>query len=127
MKKLLFLTLCILLSSCITNYYSVNLEEDTPVYTSTRNGANAIVVIPRGSSAYIASGSKSYIKIKWNNFNGWAINPRYSSYSSNTNTTRNYSNSSTGGSSSKTVSVKGYTRKDGTYVRPYTRSAPRRR
>ncbi|QPH37906.1 hypothetical protein [Pedobacter endophyticus] len=30
------------------------------------------------------------------------------------------------GSSGGTVHVKGYTRKDGTYVRPHTRSAPRR-
>jgi len=38
--------------------------------------------------------------------------------------------SSTGSSSygrAKTVNVRGYTRKDGTYVRPHTRSAPRRR
>lgn len=35
--------------------------------------------------------------------------------------------SSSSGGSNKTVQVKGYTRKDGTYVPPYTRSAPRRK
>lgn len=36
------------------------------------------------------------------------------------------SNASTGVGSSKTVHVSGYTRKDGTYVKPYNRRAPRR-
>lgn len=37
------------------------------------------------------------------------------------------SSASTSSGRRKTVSVRGYTRRDGTYVRPHTRSAPRRR
>ncbi|WP_369764963.1 hypothetical protein [Flavobacterium sp. WC2429] len=75
--------------------------------------------------------------MKWKNYKGWAIDPVYSlptksNYSGtsnstyqthNTSTTRNSSTPSSGG----TVHVKGHTRKDGTYVRPHTRSAPKRR
>ena len=45
-----------------------------------------------------------------------------SSYLPSSSSTSTKSNGSSGG----TVHVKGYTRKDGTYVRPHTRSAPKR-
>jgi hypothetical protein len=52
------------------------------------------------------------------------LNKNYPSYTpaSTTRATSTKSTKSSGGS----VQVKGYTRKDGTYVRPHTRSAPRR-
>jgi len=46
-----------------------------------------------------------------------------SSYTSKTSSSKSSSSSSSGG----TVYVKGYNRKDGTYVSPHTRSAPKRK
>jgi hypothetical protein len=43
-----------------------------------------------------------------------------------TNTVRSVTRETPSSSSGETVNVKGYYRKDGTYVRPHTRSAPRR-
>jgi len=134
MKKTLLLLVYFLITSCSTNYYFVNIEEDTPIYQNTRNDSQSITFIPKGYSAFVTSGSKKYRKVKWKNYKGWAINPVYSlpttsnaansTYQTHSNyTTRNSSTRSSGG----TVHVKGYTRKDGTYVRPHTRSAPKRR
>lgn len=134
MRKLLLLVVYILITSCSTNYYFVNLEEDTPIYQNTRNDSELITSIPKGYSAFIAFGTKKHRKVKWKNYTGWVINPVYSlpvgpsSYSSKTNSSStNYNNSSTKNSSGGAVQVKGYTRKDGTYVRPHTRSAPKRK
>lgn len=126
MKKALFISLCFLISSCVTNYYSVNIEEDTPIYRSSRDKSEIISIIPKGNRVYLASGEKKYRKIKWNDYVGWVVNPKYNSGSVNSNNSSN-SNTSYSSSSNKTVYVKGYTRKNGTYVSPYTRSAPKRK
>ena len=47
--------------------------------------------------------------------------------STSTYYTPNSTSTSSSSSSPKTVQVKGYTRKDGTYVKPHTRSAPKKR
>lgn len=136
MKKSLLFLVYVLITSCSTNYYFVNIEEDTPIYQNTRNDSQSIVFIPKGYSAFITSGSKNYRKVKWKNYKGWAINPVYSlptksNYSGTSNSTyktpSNYTTRNSSTNSSGTVHVKGYTRKDGTYVRPHTRSAPKRK
>ena len=134
MKKLLLIFIYFLFTSCVTNYYFVNFEEDTPIFRNTNGNGESIITIPKGDGAYINSGKKRYRKIKWKNYKGWAINPVYSnpkssnSYSNKTSSsTTNYYHSATKTSTGGTVQVKGYTRKDGTYVRPHTRSAPRRK
>nr|WP_294779110.1 hypothetical protein [uncultured Flavobacterium sp.] len=134
MKKILLILVYLLVTSCVTNYYFVNIEEDTPIFKNSNGGGESITTIPKGYGAYITKSEKKQKRIKWKNYKGWAINPIYSipnnssSYSGNTNRqSTNYYNSSTNSSSGKTVHVKGYTRKDGTYVRPHTRSAPKRR
>lgn len=141
MKKLLLIILLFILNSCATNYYFVNIDEDTTIFTS-KNGEESVTIIPKGSGAYITRSNKKERKIKWRNFKGWAINPRYSNpiFSSNSNNNNNNNNSSSNNSSNNsytksstrtssggTVQVKGYTRKNGTYVAPHTRSAPRKR
>ncbi|CAM3484485.1 hypothetical protein [Flavobacterium chungbukense] len=137
MKKILTLFLILsLTSSCITNYYYVNLEEDTPIYENKREGTISYYFIPKSEKVYVSSTTKKYKRIKWKKYKGWAINPTYSS-SSSSSTTSNYTNSQSYRSvqnsykpksySNGTVQVKGYYRKDGTYVRPHTRSAPKRR
>jgi hypothetical protein len=115
----------------------VNIDEDTTIFTS-KNEKESVTVIPKGSGAYINRSDKRARKLKWKKFKGWAINPKYSnsSFSSNSNNSNSsnntssnnsYTKSSTRTSSGGTVQVKGYTRKNGTYVAPHTRSAPRRR
>ncbi|QOG02205.1 hypothetical protein [Flavobacterium sp. MDT1-60] len=138
MKKKLLILLLLVFNSCVTNYYYVTIDQDTTIYSS-RNGKESIVSIPKGSSVYITRSDKTYSKIKWKNYKGWVINPVYSntntlSNSPNTNVNTNYNLSPSKSHSSSTKSynggpvyVKGYTRKNGTYVQPHTRSAPKRR
>jgi hypothetical protein len=137
MKKFSFILLLLIFNSCATNYYFVNIDEDTTIFNS-KNAKESVTVIPKGSGAYINRSDKKERKLKWRNFKGWAINPAYSNsiFSSNSNnnssgnnnsSNNSYTKSSTRTSSGGTVQVKGYTRKNGTYVAPHTRSAPRRR
>ncbi|WP_426278598.1 hypothetical protein ACN9MN_04640 [Chryseobacterium sp. S-02] len=133
-KSLLYLVLLLSVISC-TNYYTVLLQEDTPLYSSS-NSETSTTVIPKGTEVYLSSkpNRNNYRKIKWGNYYGWANNPQHSTYS-NYSRTSSYTSPTvssgssyhSGSSSGGSVSVKGYTRKDGTYVRPHTRSAPRRR
>lgn len=128
-----FLIICLTTISCSTTYYTVLLSEDAKMYSST-DSIHLVTLIPKDTEVYLSptSNKKNYKKIKWGNYSGWAYNPIYTSYNnysslktSSNSSSRNYnsSSSSTGGS----VSVKGYHRKDGTYVKPHTRSAPSRR
>jgi len=128
-KNTLLILLVFILSSCSTNYYFVNIDEDAIIHT-TKNATDTIAIIPKGYGAYINASTEKYRKVKWKNYKGWVINPSYSNANTSSNnynltktTYQNTSSSSSGGS----VYVKGYTRKDGTYVRPHTRSTARRR
>ncbi|WP_428232038.1 hypothetical protein [Flavobacterium sp.] len=132
MKRFLFILLLLILNSCSTNYYFVNIDEDTTIFNS-KNGKESVTTIPKGFGAYINRSDKKERKVKWRNFKGWVINPKYSnaifsSHSNSNNSSKDsYTKSSTKTSSGGTVQVKGYTRKNGTYVAPHARSAPRRR
>lgn len=135
-NNLLFLIIALVFTSCTTNYYTVILNEDTNLYQQS-NESSLITTIPKDTKVYLSnkSNKKNYKKIKWANHLGWAYNPNYTSYSSYIPTSNstptssyyNYSSSTSSKSSGGSVQVKGYTRKDGTYVRPHTRSAPKRR
>ncbi|AZB08464.1 hypothetical protein EG344_06195 [Chryseobacterium sp. G0162] len=127
------LIICVTAVSCSTNYYTVLLSEDATIYRSS-DSTNILTIVPKNTEVFLSTqlNKKNYKKIKWNNYSGWAYNPVYTSYSSYTSvkapttpSTYNYSSSRTN-SSGGSVSVKGYHRKDGTYVRPHTRSAPSR-
>ncbi|ROS06546.1 hypothetical protein EDF65_5196 [Chryseobacterium nakagawai] len=132
-----FLIICVTTVSCSTNYYTVLLTEDATIYGSS-DSTNILTTVPKNTEVFLSTqlNKKNYKKIKWNNYSGWAYNPVYTSYSNytpytpvktpTTTSTYNYSSSSTS-SSGGSVSVKGYHRKDGTYVRPHTRSASSRR
>lgn len=127
-----FLILYLTAISCSTNYYTVLLSEDAKMYSST-DSINLVTVVPKDTQVYLSStlNKNNYRKTKWGNYSGWLYNPTYTSYSNYTPLTKtssssynyNSSNSSKGGS----VSVKGYHKKDGTYIRPHTRSAPSRK
>ncbi len=137
-----------ILSSCTTNYYLVSSGEETPVY-SQPNENNSTAIIPanrpfiywgkgkraktkygqiNGYSAYLTSWrklakltKKQLTALTFENDAGYSYN-RVSNSTYSGGTSSKKSSTSSGG----TVHVKGYTRKDGTYVRPHTRSAPRR-
>jgi hypothetical protein len=128
-KVSLLLMFAFIATSCV-NYYSVTVNAETVLYSSGNDGSSVVYSVPSGSSVYIkGKKSKKYRKIKYGNYAGWAYYPNYtasSQYSSR------YSSSSSSGTRSssnysspvKTVNVKGYYRKNGTYVRPHTRSSP---
>lgn len=133
MKKITTLLFLILLSSCTTNYYYVTVNEDTPLFKTKEAVGTPEIIIPANTQVFINGDGATYRQIKYRKRKLWAINPNYTSgsnYQNNsvgrTSSSGNYS-SPPSTSSGKTVQVKGYTRKDGTYVRPHTRSAPRRK
>lgn len=134
-KKIIYLlAACLVIISCSTNYYTVLLTEDAKIYTST-DSSNVVTIVPKDTQVFIApkANKKNYKKIKWGNYSGWAYNPVYTTYSNYNSNNSSYnssyyrSSSTSSSPSSGTVHVRGYTRKDGTYVRPHTRSSPSRR
>ena len=136
-----------ILSSCTSNYYLASSPEETAIY-SEENLNTAPLIIP-ANKTFIYWGSRSRPKTKYGMMQGYSI---YSvSWTKlaklqknqiedltfkdgNGYTYSQIANSLYGGgkktstskSSGGPVQVKGYTRKDGTYVKPHTRSAPRR-
>lgn len=113
--------------------------EETSVFSDSKESAYTKVVIPKGTSIYVTKGTSKRSKIKWNNYSGWISNTSYSYYkpsplatrvprdTSSTSSTTKANDYRPNNASGGTVQVKGYYRKNGTYVRPHTRSAPRRR
>ncbi|MCS3868608.1 hypothetical protein J3D55_001524 [Chryseobacterium ginsenosidimutans] len=132
-KKLIYLLIiCIIIVSCSSNGYTVLLTEDAKIYASS-DSSNLVTTIPKNTQVFVSSESnkKNYKKIKWGNYSGWAYNPVYKT-DSNYTPVRTYSGtssyrSSRSSSSGGTVHVKGYTRKNGTYVSSHTRSKSSRR
>lgn len=132
LNLLIFLISSLAVISCSHNYYTVLLSEDVTLFSS-KDSTQTVTIIPKNTSVYLSSdsNSKNYKRIKWKNYSGWAFNPVYTAYSnyipvtrSSASSTYNYSGSSGSGGS---VTVKGYRRKNGTYVKPHTRSSPSRR
>jgi len=145
---LVTLIFTIILSSCTTNYYLVSSGEETTVYSQP--GVNNSTAIIPANRPFIYWGKGKRAKTKYGQINGYSayltswrnlatLNKKQLtaltfkddlgySYNQVSNSTygggtrsKKYSTSSGG-----TVQVKGYTRKNGTYVRPHTRSAPRK-
>jgi len=133
MKKLLLLLLFAFSTISCVNYYNVTVNNDTILYSKENDGSPVVYTVASGTSVYIkGEKSKKYRKIKYGKYVGWAYYPSYSTpnqYSSTSTSSYSYPSSSSYSypSSSKTVNVKGYYRKNGTYVSPHTRSAPRRK
>ena len=128
-----------LFTSCITNYYSMYTTEEAAVFSNSKEAIATKFIIPRGTLIYVTKGNTKRSKVKWNNYSGWINKSSYSYYKPDNSAvlnspinneivpskkTNDYRPSSTSGG---TVQVKGYYRKNGTYVRPHTRSSPRRR
>ena len=130
MKKVSLLLMFAYLATSCVNYYNVTVNADTVLYSSGNDGSSVVYRVPSGSSVYIkGKKSKRYRKIKYGNYAGWAYYPDYSASSNYSSSSSSSSSSSKRSSSNysnpgKTVNVKGYYRKNGTYVRPHTRSSP---
>lgn len=128
-------------SEILENGYSVIVKKKysySPLkLVDQEYGTNAIDTIQPGDSIKIIDKTTSYFKIVYNDKTGYIytneiditeypalnfLNPSYLRTSIKSNS--NYSTSSSSGGN---VSVKGYYRKDGTYVKPHTRKSPSRR
>ena len=131
MRKITFLLLLAFVTTSCVNYYNVTVNAETILYSSENDGSSIVYSVPSGSSVYIkGKNSRKYRKIKYGNYVGWAYYPNYTTpsyYSSRSDSSPSSRSSSSYSSPGKTVNVKGYYRKNGTYVKPHTRSAPRRK
>lgn len=153
----ILILLAVLFSGCSSQYFLVISDEPTEVYTSSINENSTILIpanhgfVYSGNSVrkkvkYGNSGGFSITGYRWRKlakfskrrFSELTFNELYGYTHPSVPIERyaksNYIYSPSGSTSTKTskstggtVSVKGYTRKDGTYVKPHTRSAPKRR
>ena|SRR5687767_13513050 len=151
MKKILLLFLCAVFASC-SNYYLCIVDNPTTLYKQ-KDTATTILIIEPGKQIITARSYKNFEQTQFGSYEGYILKTRfrvenkYSSkdikyltfhndsiyiYSNPSNTAKTLKSSSSSSNSSSsssggTVYVKGYYRKDGTYVRPHTRSAPKRK
>ncbi len=145
MKLILFFLASFIISSCSTNYYVCNVDSPVAFY-ETPDTSKVKFYIPQGKQLLLKSGRKKFNSAKFGNNEGYILSRnfavstkfsskqiRYLKFQSDSTyyyTYNPYSSSSTvegSKSSDGTVQVKGYYRKDGTYVKPHTRKAPRKR
>lgn len=142
----LIIMMIFILSSCriqrTENFYTVTITEDAIVYLKNNLNSAQVESVKSGEPIYMIldKSSKGFRKVKYKGKVGYIYQPGFKSYTksdyqqaySSTNTSdslkrepiNTYKPSSSSGG---TVHVRGYYRKNGTYVRPHTRSAPRRR
>lgn len=145
MKRLSLLTLLILfiLTGCTTNYYLVVSDSEIPVNSTASSNDEIFKISPE--KPFVVKGNKEKRRTTFGVYSGystykssWRLLAKLTKkqadgltfsnekgYAYNTSPNANYSGTKSTYSGG-TVQVKGYTRKDGTYVRPHTRSAPRR-
>jgi hypothetical protein len=142
MRQLLHILITLLISSCSTNYYLCSVDKPTAVY-QTQDTTQIKFYIPQGKQLIAKKKGKKFRAVKYGDVDGYIVTQSFSSelpYSSknlkyltfNNDSTYTYArvSSSSGRSTSSsggTVQVKGYYRKNGTYVKPHTRSAPKRK
>lgn len=121
MKNIYLLLLYILLCSCSTSYLCESNYE-TPIYLEKSEKSNVVFIIPKHTKAIVFGKSKKFKKIKIDKYEGWTNSTDLNFISKNkTSHRKQYNSTSSGG----TVNVKGYYRKNGTYVRPHTRRSPK--
>ncbi|WP_028890435.1 SH3 domain-containing protein [Tenacibaculum ovolyticum] len=115
MKNIIRL-ICLLFicSSCSITSNLYEAQEEFVLYSQKSKDSDKIIIVPKGESVRVIRG-KGYRRIKYKNMYGWSYNP----YIKKKYTYHDFSNYS------GSVSVKGYYRKDGTYVRPHSRSYPK--
>jgi len=133
---LLGIFFCIAFASCKNIYYVGQTTEPLRVYYEPDTTSLHTYTIPIGSNVLTRKKPKKFHHIIFNTYKGYVFKPTYMGYhkykSSIDGELYGYSSSKTKSSSSTysgggTVNVKGYYRKNGTYVSPHTRNAPSRR
>jgi len=143
-KLLLFIGL-IFSTSCTKVYYVGESTTPINIYATADTTTASIYTIPSKTYVLIKKRARTYPALVYESYEGFAYKPLFINirkfnssrdgnlygYSTIKPTTpSSYSPSRAGSktrSSGGTVQVKGYTRKDGTYVAPHTRKAPTRR
>ncbi|REG90489.1 SH3 domain-containing protein [Flavobacterium aquicola] len=125
MKNIYLLLSCIIFCSCSKSYICESNYE-TPIYLEKSEKSNIVFVVPKNTEVTIIGKSRKFKKIKTDKYEGWTNSPNlnFKSKKDKVNSSNSYKkyNSS---SYNKTVNVKGYYRKNGTYVSPHTRSSPK--
>jgi hypothetical protein len=134
--QLVFL-FCIAISSCTNIYYVGQTTEPLKVYYERDTTSLLTYTIPIGSKVLTKKKLKKYHHIIFKDHKGYVFRPIYTGYHKykvsvdgelyGYSSVKTKSSSSSYSGSSGTVNVKGYYRKNGTYVSPHTRSAPSRR
>ena len=132
LSSLFFLTNC-----SVNNYYLCTISEPLEVYSAPES--NSKVAIIQSNKQVVVEGkpNKKYRKVRFGVYSGFITSQSFSSVKrvskyqlpslvTLTDTTSRISTARSYTPSSGTVYVKGYYRKDGTYVKPHTRSAPKR-
>lgn len=125
--------------SCSSIYYVGETSEPINVYSIVDTTSTVNYIIPVGSRVLTQKKSKKYHYIIYENYKGYVYSPNYKNYhkynsskdgvlygysSTKAKSTKSYNSSSSSKSSSRgSVNVKGYYRKNGTYVSPHTRSS----
>jgi len=121
-RLLHLLVILFFLSSCSSSYYFREVSLDTPIYHKKSKSGRFLFVIPKGEKVFVRGKSK-YKKIKYKNHTGWAYLPLLVKIKDNKRSFRKVTIKSKKikNYSCGPVYVRGYYRKDGTYVRPHTR------
>lgn len=137
----IFFLLFLSITGCKNVYYVGLTDKPSALFSSEDtlyHGKESMTVIPAREKILIKKKiRKGLYHVTYRNNSGYIFNPRFSSYrkfnSQIDGTLYGYSTIKSATSTQKEiysggdVSVKGYYRKNGTYVRPHTRSAPSRR
>lgn len=143
MKKIKILMLICIISaintlsiSCTKVYYVGQTTEPLRIYSTLDTNSLVNYTILPGSKVLTKKKSKKFHYVVFQSYKGYAYKPNYSGYhkynfSSDGElygySTRKPRASNSGSGSGGSVNVKGYYRKNGTYVKPHTRSASRKR
>lgn len=149
MRFLFLIILTSLVSGCTTNYYICEATDASIELYSDAKSKNSFWIIPKNHQILVKGNKSNKNKAEYGEKHGYIYNfssinkvkrisrtdLKYIAFSDSVyyyngkRIIRTYDNSYTNKSSYSggPVHVKGYYRKNGTYVKPYTRSAPSRR
>lgn len=127
MKNIYLLLICIVFHSCSSSY-TCESNYETPIYSEKSEKSSIVFMIPKNTKVIVIGKSRKFKKIKIDQYEGWTnstnlnfISKSNKAQKNSTTSYNKYCSSSSGG----TVNVKGYYRKNGTYVSPHTRSSPK--
>ena len=140
MTKISFSFFCVAVlftafTSCTNIYYVAETVEPLKVYSTSDTTSFVTYTIPTGGKV-LTKKHRKFFYVIYQSYKGYAYSPFYTNYhkynSSIDGDLYGYSSiksksKSKSSSSGGPVHVKGYYRKNGTYVKPYTRKAPSKR